>query len=198
MPSLKLVLARMPAQKPPTDLSSALLSCAVAKLATTTTHPQCGLVPAACLCAMSQPAAMADNGVAVSSAHACHIFSLYDDDDPRHAERVLPASGGAATTVASRKRGRHGDLFEDSDSDADDSQAVPPPQPVVHITKADTRAAPQTATASVPAESLASRLGAQQREFAAIAGCLAMQRAEVARADDFLTWMCGAMSAVTA
>ena len=196
MPSLKLVLARMPAQKPPSDLSSALLSCALAKLATTTSYPQCGLVPAACLCAMSQPAAMTDIGVAVS--RACHIFSLYDDDDPRHAERVL-ASGGAATTVASRKRGRHGDLFEDSDSDADDPKhAVPLPQTVVHITKADTRAAPQTATASVPAESLASRLGAQQREFAAIAGCLAMQRAEVARADDFLTWMCGAMSAVTA
>jgi hypothetical protein len=191
MPSLKLVLSRVPAQKPATcaGLSDSLLSCAVSKLATTTTHPQCGLIPAACLCAMSQPAAVAHTGVAVSRVA---IFSLFDDDDPRPTERLKQASGGAVTAVASRKRGRHGDLFEESDSDADDVQLVPP--------RPGTRAA-QTAVAmaaSVPIESLASRLGAQHSEFAAIAGCLAAQRAEVARADHFLTWMCSAMSAVTA
>ena len=181
MPSLKLVLARMPAQKLPTDMSDALLSCAVSKLATP--HPQCGLVPAACLCAMGQPAEVADKGVVVS-----RVLDIFDDDDPRPAERALPVGGDAAVAVASRKRGRHGDLFEDSDSDADSDAD----------TLAGTRTAPQAATTNVPIESLASRLGAQQSEFAAISACLAKQRAEVARADSFLTWMCAAMRAVTA
>ena len=190
MPPLKAVLARVPPTQPAAlDMSDALLSRAVSKLATTTTHPQCGgLIPAACLAAMSPPAAAVDKGVAGS-------LLLFDDDDV--VEVAVPASGGAVAATASRKRGRHGDLFEDSD---DDPQAVPPP-PVVHIAQAGPRAAPKAATASVPTwpeGALASRLSAQHGEFAAIAGCLAKQRAEVAHADKFLTWMCAALSAVAA
>ena len=170
-------------------MSDALLSRAVSKLATTTTHSQCGgLIPAACLAAMSPPAAAVDKAVAGS-------LLLFDDDEV--VEVAVPASGGAVAATASRKRGRHGDLFEDSD---DDQQAVPPP-PVVHIAQAGPRAAPKAATASVPTwpeGALASRLSAQHGEFAAIAGCLAKQRAEVAHADKFLTWMCAALSAVAA
>jgi hypothetical protein len=168
--------ARMPVKQiPHPHMGNTLLTSAVARRGDTS-H-SCGLVPSACLPLASGVENKLPGYITSDSILLDGIIA--DEDMPRAANF--------------KRKGRHGDLFEDSDSDD-----CPGPSLAVDVIQPVAKAATPANRPSQHVHVIASFLfaiEAQQLEWTALTMDFGKQRAEVARYEPHLAWLCAALGA---
>jgi len=158
-------------QTPYPHMGNTLLTSAVARRGDTS-H-SCGLVPSACL------------PIGVDKTLPGYIISDSILLDGIIADEELPRAANL------KRKGRHGDLFEDSDSDD-----CPGPSHAVEVIQPVAKAAtPANRPSQHVVASFLFAIEAQQLEWTALTMDFGKQRAEVARCEPHLAWLCAALGA---
>lgn len=213
--------ARIPAKQPPQDMCAALLTRAVARLADQN-HPACGLLPSACIRSDDHECLTRLQQRPEGAGIFLHGLQAEEQRTPvKNADATSQLAGARhdpQPRAEIRKRGRHGDLFADSDSDDPVAETVSAHniQETFSLKEAS-RVTADAATANhrhqakccatetavrAPAQqkagSFRARVERQQADWQSIVNDLNMQRAEVGRADANLAWLCSALGTAAA